>query len=47
MEIFIYRWVNEVRNPNSKTVIDIIRVLKTLSPEAARVFVDKYILDEL
>ena len=47
MEIFIYRWVNEVRDPNRKTVIDIIRVIKTLSPEAARVFVENYVLDEL
>ncbi|EKV02444.1 hypothetical protein Lepto7375DRAFT_4677 [Leptolyngbya sp. PCC 7375] len=42
MEIFIYHWVNEGRGPNSETVIDIFRVLKKLSPEAARVFVKKY-----
>lgn len=43
----VYRWVNEVRDPNSETVIDIIRVLKKLNQEAARVFVEKYVLDEL
>ncbi|MGD1857608.1 MAG: helix-turn-helix domain-containing protein [Leptolyngbyaceae cyanobacterium] len=43
----VYRWVNEVRDPNSETVIDIIRVLKKLNPEAARIFVEKYVLDEL
>lgn len=43
----VYRWVNEVRDPNSETVIEIIRVLKNLNPEAARVFVEKYVLDEL
>ena len=43
----VYRWVNEVRDPNSETVIDIIRVLKKLNPEAAKIFVEKYVLDEL
>ena len=43
----VYRWVNEVRDPNSETVIDIIRVLKKLNQEAAKVFVEKYVLDEL
>ncbi|MEM1253750.1 MAG: helix-turn-helix transcriptional regulator [Cyanobacteria bacterium P01_H01_bin.21] len=43
----VYRWVNEVRDPNSETVIDIIRVLKKLDQEAAKVFVEKYVLDEL
>lgn len=43
----VYRWVNEVRVPNSETVIDIIRVLKKLNPEAARIFVENYALDEL
>ncbi len=43
----VYRWVNEVRDPNSETVIDIIRVLKKLNQEAAQAFVEKYVLDEL
>ncbi|MEM7063268.1 MAG: helix-turn-helix transcriptional regulator [Cyanobacteria bacterium P01_B01_bin.77] len=43
----VYRWVNEVRDPNSETVIEIIRILKKLNPEAARVFVANYVLDEL
>lgn len=43
----VYRWVNEVRDPNSETVIDIIRILKKLNHEAARAFVEKYVLDEL
>ncbi len=43
----VYRWVNEVRAPNSETVIDIIRVLKKLNSEVARIFVEKYVLDEL
>lgn len=43
----VYRWVNEVRDPNSETVIEIIRILKKLNPEAARVFVTNYVLDEL
>lgn len=43
----VYRWVNEVRDPNSETVIDIIRVLKKLNSEVARIFVEKYVLDEL
>ena len=43
----VYRWVNEVRDPNSETVIDIIRILKKLNQEAAKVFVEKYVLDEL
>ena len=37
----------EVRAPNSETVIEIIRVLKKLNPEAARIFVKNYALDEL
>ncbi|MBT9312116.1 helix-turn-helix domain-containing protein [Leptothoe kymatousa] len=43
----VYRWVNEVRDPNSETVIEIIRVLKKLDQEAAKTFVEKYVLNEL
>lgn len=43
----VYRWANEVRDPNSETVIEIIRVLKKLNPEATRIFVENYALDEL
>lgn len=43
----VYRWVNDKRDPNSETVIEIVRVLKKLDQEAAKVFVEKYVLDEL
>ncbi|MBE9141431.1 helix-turn-helix transcriptional regulator [Nodosilinea sp. LEGE 07088] len=34
----VYRWVNEVRDPNSETVLEIIKALEGISPEAASQF---------
>lgn len=34
----VYRWVNEVRDPNSETVLEIVKALEGISPEAANEF---------
>lgn len=39
----VHRWVNESRDPNSETLIEIIRALRTLDPEAAEVFKQRYL----
>jgi DNA-binding phage protein len=39
----VYRWVNEKRDPTAKTVIEIVRVVKTLNPEVAKAFADLYL----
>ena len=38
----VYRWVNEVRDPNSETVLSIVRALEDLRPEAAAKFKQLY-----
>jgi DNA-binding phage protein len=38
----VYRWVNEVRDPNSETVLDIVKALEGISPEAATQFKQLY-----
>ena len=38
----VYRWVNEVRDPNPETVISIVQVLEVLRPEAAAKFRQLY-----
>jgi len=39
----VYRWVNEVRDPNSETVLDIIRALEKINPDAAAHYKKLYI----
>ena len=36
----VYRWVNEVRDPNSETVISIFKALETINPDAAKEFIE-------
>ncbi|MBE9111133.1 helix-turn-helix transcriptional regulator [Nodosilinea sp. LEGE 07298] len=43
----VYRWANEKSDPSGETIVEIVRALKTLSPEAAKAFVDRYLLDEI
>jgi len=43
----VYRWVNEKSDPSGETIVDIVRALKTLQPEAAKAFVERYIVDEI
>ncbi|MBD2257821.1 helix-turn-helix transcriptional regulator [Pseudanabaena sp. FACHB-2040] len=43
----VYRWVNEKRDPTAETVVEIVRALKKLSPEASRAFVELYLVDEI
>lgn len=43
----VYRWVNEKRDPTAETVVEIVRALKSLKPEAARAFVELFLSDEL
>jgi predicted transcriptional regulator len=39
----VYRWVNEVRDPNSETVISIIKALASINPDAAAEFKRLYL----
>ena len=41
----VYRWVNEVRDPNSETVLLIVKALESISPEAATMFKTLYMGD--
>jgi len=43
----VYRWVNEKRDPTAETVVEIVRALKSINPEAAKAFVDLYLVDEV
>lgn len=43
----VYRWVNEKRDPTAETVVEIVRALKSLHPEAAKVFVYAYLFSEI
>ena len=43
----VYRWVNEKRDPSAETVVQIIRALKSMNPEAAKAFVDLYVGNEV
>ena len=42
----IYRWVNEIRDPTSETVINIVKALGALDSEAAAAFKQKYFEDD-
>jgi transcriptional regulator with XRE-family HTH domain len=39
----VYRWVNEVRDPNSETLLAIVKALEEISPDAAEKFKRLYI----
>lgn len=39
----VYRWCNEVRDPNGETIVAIVDALKQLNPAAARDFVQRYL----
>ncbi len=43
----VYRWVNEKRDPTAEKVVEVVRALKTLNPETARVMIQYYIGDEV
>ena len=43
----VHRWVNEKRDPTAETVVEIVRALKSLNPEAATTFKDLYLGDEI
>ncbi|MGF1569433.1 MAG: helix-turn-helix domain-containing protein [Nodosilinea sp.] len=43
----VYRWANEKSDPSGETIVEIVRALKALKPEAAKAFVDRYLLDEI
>jgi transcriptional regulator with XRE-family HTH domain len=42
----VYRWCNEIRDPNSETLIRIVKGLENINPEAAARFKILY-LEEL
>ena len=41
----VYRWVNEVRDPTAETVKEIVDVLRTINPDAAKDFIELYLGD--
>ena len=43
----VYRWVNEKRDPTAETVIEIVRALKSMNPEAAQAFTHLYLGNEI
>lgn len=43
----VYRWCNGKIDPTGDTILEIVRVLKTMNPEAAEAFADQYINSEL
>ncbi|WOD37920.1 helix-turn-helix transcriptional regulator [Nodosilinea sp. E11] len=43
----VYRWANEKRDPTAETVVEIVRALKSMNPEAAEFFVKLYLGDEI
>lgn len=43
----VYRWANEKRDPSAETVVEIVRALKSMNPEAAEAFVKLYVGDEI
>ncbi|RZM79143.1 helix-turn-helix transcriptional regulator [Leptolyngbya iicbica] len=43
----VHRWVNEKRDPTAETVIEIVRALKSINPDAAAAFRDLYLGDEV
>lgn len=43
----VYRWVNEKRDPTAETVVEIVRALKKLNSEAAKAFIEGYLLNEI
>jgi plasmid maintenance system antidote protein VapI len=43
----VYRWANEKRDPSAETVLEIVRALKDLNPEAAKAFVERYLGNEV
>jgi plasmid maintenance system antidote protein VapI len=43
----VYRWVNEKSDPTAETVVEIVRALKSLHPEAAKIFVQMYLGNEV
>lgn len=43
----VYRWANEKRDPSAETVVELVRALKSMSPEAAEEFVKLYLGNEV
>jgi DNA-binding phage protein len=43
----VYRWCSGKIDPTGDTILEIVRVLKTINPEAAEAFANQYIGSEL
>lgn len=43
----VYRWVHERRDPSAETIVDIVKALQKIDAEAARNFIDLYLLNEI
>ncbi|NJL49966.1 MAG: helix-turn-helix transcriptional regulator [Leptolyngbyaceae cyanobacterium SM2_5_2] len=43
----VYRWANEKRDPSAETVVEIVRALRSMNPQAAEDFVNLYLGNEI
>mgnify|MGYP001791924023 CR=1 FL=1 len=43
----VYRWVNEKSDSSGETILDLVRALKTLQPEVAKAFANRYLGEEI
>lgn len=43
----VSRWVREERDPTAERVVDIVRALSKINPDAAQEFTHAYLIDEL
>ncbi|MFM1843233.1 MAG: hypothetical protein RLZZ490_1975 [Cyanobacteriota bacterium] len=41
----VYRWYHEKIDPTSETVVEIVKALNQLKPEAAKTFIENYLTD--
>lgn len=43
----VYRWVHELVDPTGETIVDIVRALNQLDPDAAKAFIALYLVPVL
>jgi transcriptional regulator with XRE-family HTH domain len=41
----VFRWVHETRDPTAETLVEIVKALRSLNPDAAEVFVQRFLGD--
>ncbi|MGD1905754.1 MAG: helix-turn-helix domain-containing protein [Leptolyngbyaceae cyanobacterium] len=43
----VYRWVHELVDPTGETIVEIVRALNQLDPQAAKAFIALYLIPVL